>query len=149
MNDSRENLNAFLVKMFQNLMKIESDALIQGEYRDITVRDMHILEEICRAETTKNNQMTSLAQELGVTTGTLTVAVNGMVKKGYLERSRDEKDRRIVRIFSTEQGRMANMVHAKFHEDMVEAIMNELPENEVFVLVDALKAVSRYFESKR
>ena len=39
---------------------------------------------------------TEVANTLNVTVGTLTVAVNALVKKGYVERLKDTKDRRIV-----------------------------------------------------
>ena len=39
---------------------------------------------------------TEVANKLNVTVGTLTVAVNALVKKGYVVRLKSETDRRIV-----------------------------------------------------
>mgnify|MGYP001301250812 CR=1 FL=1 len=39
--------------------------------------------------------MSSIARELSVTVGTLTIAMNSLVKKGYVERSRGLEDRRV------------------------------------------------------
>ena len=38
-----------------------------------------------------------VAKELSITVGTLTVAINNLVKKGYVERLRSEDDRRVVK----------------------------------------------------
>ena len=46
---------------------------------------MHVIEAIGIGEP-KN--MSSIARELSVTVGTLTIAMNSLVKKGYVERSR-------------------------------------------------------------
>ncbi len=42
-----------------------------------------------------NRTMSETAATLGITTGTLTVAIDGLMRKGYVER-RDQNDRRVV-----------------------------------------------------
>ncbi len=91
-----DDLNGFLVGLFNDILKIEENALRAGEYREISVRDMHIIEAVCAAGGENDNRTTAVARDLGVTTGTLTVAVNSLVKKGYIERRQDPKDRRVV-----------------------------------------------------
>ena len=73
--------------------------------------------------------------------------VNSLVKKGYTERERSEKDRRIVYIHLTGKGRQAFHHHAKFHEQMTDAVMAELGEEEVQVLGKTLKALTDFFRS--
>ena len=77
-----ENINHFLVGLFNDILKIEGKALRAGEYREISMRDMHIIEAICAASGQEDNRTTAIARELDITTGTLTVAVNSLVKKG-------------------------------------------------------------------
>ena len=81
-----DDLNGFLVGLFNDILKIEENALRAGEYQEISVRDMHIIEAVCAAGGENDNRTTAVARDLGVTTGTLTVAVNSLVKKGYIER---------------------------------------------------------------
>ena len=73
--------------------------------------------------------------------------MNSLVKKGYTERERSEKDRRIVYIHLTGKGRQAFHHHAKFHEQMTDAVMSELGEEEVQVLGKTLKALTDFFRS--
>lgn len=42
-----ENLNGFLVGLFNEILKIEGNALCSGEAQEISLRDMHIIEAIC------------------------------------------------------------------------------------------------------
>ena len=79
--DTYDVLHDILVKLFHEILDIEGKALITSEFKDISVNDMHIIEAI-GVEEPKN--MSSVAKLLSVTVGTLTIAVNGLVKKGYV-----------------------------------------------------------------
>ena len=91
--DINAALNEILVKLFRNITVIEERSLKRGEYKNVTVNDMHVIEAIGIGEP-KN--MTAVAKTLAVTTGTLTISVNSLVKKGLVERVRSEEDRRVV-----------------------------------------------------
>ena len=99
-----ETLNELLVTLFRDVMDIEQKVIITPEFKDITNNDMHVIEAIGIGEP-KN--MSSIARELSVTVGTLTIAMNSLVKKGYVERSRGLEDRRVVYISLSERGRKA------------------------------------------
>ena len=94
-----ETLNELLVTLFRDVMDIEQKVIITPEFKDITNNDMHVIEAIGIGEP-KN--MSSIARELSVTVGTLTIAMNSLVKKGYVERSRGLEDRRVVYISLSE-----------------------------------------------
>ena len=140
--DDYKELNEILVRLFRNIMDIEEKAIITQEFQDITNNDMHVIEAIGMG-TPKN--MSSIAKELSVTVGTLTIAMNSLVKKGYVKRERSEKDRRVVFIQLTNKGRMAYHHHAEFHRQMTEAVIAELNENETDVLVKALDGLRKFF----
>ena len=106
--DHFEVFHDVLVNLFQEIMDIEEKALITDEFHDISVNDMHVMEAIGE-DGAKN--MSSVAKSLSVTVGTLTIAVNNLVKKGYVHRVRSEADRRVVLISLTDKGRAANAHH--------------------------------------
>lgn len=137
-------LNEVLVRLFRNINVIEERAICTGEYKDVTANDMHVIEAIDMEEA---RNMTSVARSLGVTTGTLTIAVNSLVKKGYVERVRSEEDRRVVLVSLSEKGKRAYLHHRQFHEQMIEAIVEELSEEEQAVLEKALVKLDRFFRS--
>lgn len=140
--DINRTLNDVLVKLFRDINTLEERAIRTEEYRDVTANDMHVIEAI-GPEGTKN--MTSVARELEVTTGTLTISVNSLVKKGYVHRTRSEEDRRVVLISLSDRGQKAYLHHRKFHEEMIDAVLRELTEEEQCALEKALSKLTRFF----
>lgn len=143
--DIVSTLNEMLVKLFRSINVIEERAIRTGEYRDVTANDVHVIEAIGMEEA-KN--MTSVARALDVTTGTLTIAVNSLVKKGYVDRVRSEEDRRVVLISLSDKGKRAYLHHRKFHDQMIDAVVEELTEEEQQVLERALRKLNKFFITK-
>ena len=85
-----EAINDVLVNLFNEILDLEERALITGEYKNISVNDMHIINAVGIRE---QKNMSTVARELNVTVGTLTIAVNNLVKKGYIQRMRSREDR--------------------------------------------------------
>ena len=144
MMDIHSTLNEILVKLFREIITIEEEDIKRGEFKDITANDMHVIEAIGPSQA-KN--MTSVARKLSVTTGTLTISVNGLVKKGYVERVRSEEDRRVVLISLTEKGKTAFAQHEAFHNKMVNAIIVQLSEEEQVILQKSLLNLNQFFQS--
>lgn len=140
--DTYATLHTVLVNLFNDILDIEERAVSKGEFSDLTCNEMHVIEAI-GPEGGLN--MSAIARKLDVTTGTLTIAMNGLVRKGYVERRRGEKDRRVVHIVLTEKGRRANERHLQFHENMIDAVLQDLSEEETNVLVGALTRLNRFF----
>lgn len=139
--ENREIINEVLVNLFHEIQDLEEEAIITEEFKDITNNDMHIIEAVGP----DGGNMSSIAAKLKVTVGSLTTSMNGLVNKGYTERVRSEKDRRVVYIHLTEKGRKAFAHHAKFHEEMTDAVMKELNEQEMTVLAKTLHSLTDFF----
>lgn len=135
-------LNDILVNLFNEILGIEEKALTSSEFRDISVNDMHILEAV---GTEEPRSMSSVAKSLSVTVGTLTIAMNNLVKKGYVNRARSEEDRRVVLISLSDKGERAYYHHQKFHDDMIQAIMTDLDETQMDALTQALNKLRAFF----
>ena len=135
-------LNEVLVRLFRDIMDIEEKAIITPEFKDITNNDMHVIEAIGVGEP-KN--MSTIAKLLSVTVGTLTIAMNSLVKKGYVIRERGKEDRRVVYISLSEKGLRAYRHHEEFHRQMIEAVLENLTEDETESLVKALAKLERWF----
>ena len=140
--DTYKTLNEVLVNLFRDVMDIEQKAIITEEFQDITNNDMHIIEAIGMNEP-KN--MSTIAREISVTVGTLTIAMNSLVKKGYVLRERGKEDRRVVYISLTERGRAAYVHHARFHKAMIDSISDELTSEEMELLIKTLTKLNKWF----
>ena len=142
--DTYKTLNEVLVNLFRDVMDIEQKAIITEEFQDITNNDMHIIEAIGMNEP-KN--MSTIAKEISVTVGTLTIAMNSLVKKGYVLRERGKEDRRVVYISLTERGRAAYVHHARFHKAMIDSISDELTSEEMELLIKTLTKLNKWFRN--
>ncbi len=149
MDTHGEELNRFLVEVFNEILKTEEQAL-EASRPDLSLRDFHLFEEAFRAvDQGRDNRATAIAAAQRVTAGTLTAAVSLLEKKGYLERRRDDQDRRAVRIVPTEKGRQADAVHTSFHKEMVEDVLQVLTEEECVVFLRALSSVTTFFRQNK
>ena len=135
-------LNDILVNLFNEILGIEEKALTSSEFRDISVNDMHILEAV---GTEEPRSMSSVAKSLSVTVGTLTIAINILVKKVFVNRARSDEDRSVVLISLSEKGEKAYYHHQKFHDDMIQAIMTDLDETQMDALTQALNKLRAFF----
>ena len=139
-----EAINDVLVNLFNEILDLEERALITGEYKNISVNDMHIINAVGIRE---QKNMSTVARELNVTVGTLTIAVNNLVKKGYIQRMRSQEDRRVVLISLTEQGKKAYYHHKDFLEKMVLDVLKGLNVEETETLTKALTKLRGFFRS--
>lgn len=146
MVNSYDTFHSVLTGLFQDIMSIEEKAIITEEFKDITNNDMHILEAIGLSSP---QSMSAVAKKLSITVGTLTTAINSLVKKGYVHRVRSEEDRRVVLISLTAKGEHAYRHHESFHREMINATLKGLSREETKVLVQALTNLKDFFNSYR
>lgn len=144
--NSVETVNDILVNLFNEIMDIEERALITSDYKDISVNDMHVIEAVGIGT---SRSMSSVAKTLSVTVGTLTIAMNNLVKKGYVNRKRSEKDRRVVLVSLSEKGEKAYHHHRMFHDRMVMSVLKDLNKDETEVLTDVLVKLRDFFRHYR
>ena len=142
MEDIYEKVNYLLVRLVNEIWELEAKAIITDEFKDLTNNDMHVIEAI-GLEGGRN--MSSVAKRLNITMGSLTTAVNHLVKKQYVDRSRSEEDRRVVLIRLTEKGIAAFKHHAEYHRQMTEAVLEKLDEEDMPVLMKVLDALNEFF----
>ncbi|SMC49947.1 MarR family winged helix-turn-helix transcriptional regulator [Sporomusa malonica] len=107
---------------------------------DLTVSEAHAIEVLGNYG---QMNMKSLAQHLGVTTGTTTVTVDRLEKKQYATRESVKEDRRVHLITLTEKGRQAFSEHHQYHYNLTEQILSVLSNEENEQLLTILKKINR------
>ena len=138
-------LNELLVDTFNDIVTIEQKALQSGIFKDLSVTEIHTIDAIGMYG---SRTMSEVSADLDITMGTLTTAINHLVRKEYVERKRSELDRRIVKIKLTKKGKLAYRIHEKFHSDMINATIESLTEEEERVLVKSLEKLNIFLKSK-
>jgi DNA-binding MarR family transcriptional regulator len=145
MNRNEDIANELLVKIFNDILEIEEKVLRKGEFSDLSVREMHVIESIGKKD---QSMMSEVAQDLGITVGTLTTAINKLIKKGYVIRKRIEEDRRVVMVQLTDKGIAAKENHKGFHNEMISSMMLNHTEEEKEILTHSLEKLNKYFNEK-
>lgn len=145
MNDYEKQVNQVMLDIFDRILVTEEKALSRGYFHDLSVAEMHTLEGIGLYS---SRTMSETAATLEVTTGTLTVAIDRLVRKGYVERHRDLHDRRVVRIQLTRKGKLAYRMHNKYHTLLVDRIVSPLDEDQRQVLLNTLTGIYDFVSSQ-
>lgn len=146
MRAEEQELSERLVRIYENVLLTEEQALSKGYFSDLSSAEMHTLDAIGPYEA---KTMTETAIELGITTGTLTVAIDRLVKKGYVIRKRDEVDRRVVRISLTKSGKLACRIHNKFHSVLAKRILEPYTPEEQALLIKMVSEIDTFIETQR
>jgi DNA-binding MarR family transcriptional regulator len=144
--DLREKLleiNKMLIEVYDDINHIEEYSIKQGVFSDISITEIHTVSAVGLYG---SRTMSEIAAALDITMGTLTPAVDKLIKKGYLERNRSDRDRRIVNVSLTKRGKLAYRIHEKFHLDMVQSIMDHFTPEEEEVLLSALKKLNTHLK---
>lgn len=139
-----QTLNILLVTIFHDVLDIERKFLITDKFKDITVNDIHVIEAIGLHA---SRQSSFVAGRLEVTMGTLTKAIDGLTAKGYVNRRRSMEDKRVVLLSLTKKGEEAYHHHAVFHKNLVQAVIEQLNEEEQRIFTKALGGLIKYLKS--
>lgn len=144
MENAYKTINDTLVSLINKIWELEGKAIITEEFRDLTNNDMHVIEAVGLGD---GANMSSIARKLDITVGSLTTAMNSLVKKKYVERYRSEEDRRVVFVKLTDKGKKAYLHHEDYHRQMTQAILDELDKEEIAVLLRTLDTLKEFFTS--
>lgn len=141
----REELDELLSGTFNSILRIEERSLDNRLTHGLTITEVHTIVAVGLHE---RNPMNVVAARLGVTLATLTTAVAKLVRKGFIERSRFEDDRRVVLVSLTKKGRQVLRAHNLFHHQMIDEALADLTEEEERVLAEALAKVRAFFDAR-
>lgn len=142
---TQEILNEVLVELFNDILKIEEKSLQSQNINDLTMNEIHTIEAI---GINLKKPMGEVANELKISVGTLTTAINRLIQKGYVTRNKDEKDKRIVLVSLTKSGEEIYKIHKNFHDEMIEYVINKTNDDEKELLNNLLKKIKIFFDEK-
>lgn len=143
MTDSeyQEELLELFLDLHEKLVLTTEAALQDGRFRNLSRNDLRTLKAIgLRGEKT----MGETAQELRITLGTLTVAINKLVKKGYVRRHRASEDQRRVLLSLTREGQVALRLFRKFNRVLMQRVLHDTSEQEQRMFYDFLSNMNAF-----
>lgn len=145
MDKNVRKINDILTNLFHTVLKLEEEAVRESTSTDLSITEVHTLVAI---GTGRARTMTHVANLLSISVSTLTTAINKLVKKGYVERRRDDEDRRIVKVQLTEKGVSTVTAHEEFHEALVSEAIASIPENELQRFILSIDNIDQFVMMK-
>ncbi len=125
------------------MLVIEETSLRGSRFNDISIKEMHTIDVIGSID---GATPSDVARTLMVTLGTVTTSLNNLERKGYVERIRSTKDRRVVHLYLTKKGRLVYRLHQRFHNEMVKQITDGMDDAEYQVMKKGLMKLYHFLE---
>lgn len=147
MKPFEEQLNAVIVDTYRSILKVEETILKRSDKIDLTINEMHLIESVGKGKN-KQRTISEIAEDLGITLPSVTVGINKLMKKGYVEKIRSEEDARIVYVSLTRMGKKIDSVHRYFHESMVRSIIRDMSEEEQQTLYKGIMKLDQFLKEQ-
>lgn len=141
MSEKRNTISEQLIDIFENVMKMEQETINRESRKRLSMTEIHTIAATGMEEL---GSMSEIARKLHITVGTLTVGMNNLVKKGYVERYRSEKDRRIVKVGLTKKGKEIYRIHEAFHQKLGTTLTKGMTEDEKMVVRKAVANLEEF-----
>ncbi|MDD4796256.1 MAG: MarR family winged helix-turn-helix transcriptional regulator [Eubacteriales bacterium] len=143
MNEFAQELNALLVDTFHAIMQVE-ERMLHSSALDLSIGELHMIEAIAKNRV-QGKTIGDIALEMDLSMPSVTIAINKLVKKGYVEKYRCQQDGRRVFVKVTRQGARADAAHRFFHENMIRSVVKEIAPGEQEVLLKGVKSLNHFF----
>lgn len=147
MDEFSSRLNNLLVDTFRSILKVEEQMLQKHLTLNLSISEMHLIESVGKGGD-EGLTISSIAEDLSISMPSVTVAINKLQGKGYVEKERSGTDSRMVYVKLTRNGRRVDAVHRHFHETMVEGIAEGLNEEERDTLAGGIDKLNAFFKNK-
>jgi len=98
---------------------------------------------------TEEYTMSELSDNLGVTLPTTTSMINRLIQFGFIERKRDNSDRRVVKVKLTLRGRSVLKRLMQERRDALEKLLRTLDSKELETFLESIENVSALIKRAR
>ncbi|MFV0413144.1 MAG: MarR family winged helix-turn-helix transcriptional regulator [Oscillospiraceae bacterium] len=146
MTSLENNLNTLLVKVYRSLEKLEEEMLRASKNIHLTINEIHMLEAIEESSKEGSATISDISAYLDISLPSVTLAVNKLVRKGYVTKEKCGEDGRVVRVKLTREGHRAEHAHRYFHRAMVRSITQDLSEEERAALLMGVAKLDGFLE---
>ena len=138
-------INDFFVGIYNRILVLE-EKWLREQNLQVTMSEAHMLVAVGQRE---NKAMSEVAEAVSLTNGTVTTMIKKLESKGYVMRSRDGDDKRILRVRLTDKGKEVTTVHEDFHKKLTETVLNSITQEEKVVLMSTMEKIHRFFSDLR
>ena len=146
MDTFESKLNELLIQTFRDILKVE-ELILQRSAPRLSIAEVHLIEAV-RKSKDRALTVTEIASLLQIAVPSATVAVNKLVKKGYITKEKSHEDGRAVIVRLTREGEKIYRLHRYIHLKMVRAAAQDLTEEEKDTLLIGVRHLDEFFKKK-
>lgn len=134
------------VQVCEQISWIQEFEFRHGSYSDITLKESRAVVVIAETEQPTARR---IADCLNLSPGTLTITADRLVRKGYVDRARDAKDRRIVHIFLTDRGRELYKKYRTLQQQAYKKLVAGMSAEQVSVLQRGFENLFAHYDAEQ
>jgi DNA-binding MarR family transcriptional regulator len=141
-----KELNTLLIHTLQDILKVE-ELILQKSDPYLSINEVHLIESV-RNGKDRSRTVSEIASDLQIAVPSVTVAVNKLVRKGYLIKKKNKEDGRSVLIKLTREGEKIYRLHWYIHLKLVRVAAQDLTDEEKDALLIGIKNLDHFFKKK-
>lgn len=137
-------LELLIDDFYKNYYKVEAINL-SLVIKCLTTTELHIIECIGMDKLT----IKDLSEKLGITMGTMSVALNKLEEKNFINRIRSNKDKRKVYVSLNKKGKIAYAYHGNYHETILEKLTETIDKEKLQIFTEIFEELLNNLKSMK
>lgn len=146
MDKFEREFNDLLIETFRDILKVE-ELILERSAPRLSISEVHLIECV-RKEASGTLTVTEIASMLDIAVPSATVAVNKMVRKGFITKEKNIEDGRSVIVRLTREGEKIYRLQRYIRFKLVKAAAKELTDEEKDTLLVGVRNLDKFFKEK-
>lgn len=139
---AKDTLYELLTNIFPKVELIEEQQL-KKHHIPLTIKEVRMIVEISK---NPNKTVGEISQLLCISTSTLSIGASRLEKKGYVIRTQNNNDKRIIHLNISDSGQKVVCVYQKIIFGIIDSLIADLRVGESSILIRSLESVNTYFK---
>lgn len=146
MDTFESKFNELLMETFRDILKVE-ELILHRTAPKLSVSEVHLIEKVKKSQGGALS-VSEIAASLDIAVPSATIAVNKLVKKGYISKEKSNEDGRSVLIKLTREGEKIYRLSRYIRMKLVKDASKELNDEEKDTLLAGIKQLDKFFKNK-
>lgn len=140
-------LSELLERTYYSVIQIEEHMVKGAKSLNLSIGEIHLIEAVAKGQE-EGKTISELSEMQSISLPSVTLAINKLVKKGYVVKSKSPQDGRVVNVTLTKRGQKVNNVHQHFHKLMIASVTDALSQEELDAMVKGIVKLNEFLEKK-
>lgn len=140
-------LSELLERTYYSVIQIEEHMVKGAKSLNLSIGEIHLIEAVAKGQE-EGKTISELSEMQSISLPSVTLAINKLVKKGYVIKNKSPQDGRVVNVTLTKRGQKVNNVHQHFHKLMIASVTDALSQEELDAMVKGIVKLNEFLEKK-